>query len=126
VRSSSGGRSVTDYSYDAVGNLLKAANGEGAVSYTYDALNRLTGLVNPQGVTLNFKYDAAGRRVKKSVFKSAPVLLAETDYAYDAAGQLLGITNKAGGKVVAFNNYEYDLAGNRVLKKDQDGVTKYG
>jgi len=30
VRSPSGGRSVTDYSYDAVGNLLKAANGEGA------------------------------------------------------------------------------------------------
>jgi len=170
VRSPSGGRSVTDYSYDAVGNLLKAANGEGAVSYTYDALdrpveavqyfggkvytigyaydavgnrtamktpwggftytydalNRLTGLVNPQGVTVNFKYDAAGRRVKKSVFKAAPALLAETDYAYDAAGQLLAITNKAGGKVVAFNNYEYDLAGNRVLKKDQDGVTRYG
>ncbi|MCM2268198.1 MAG: hypothetical protein NDI60_10550 [Elusimicrobiales bacterium] len=170
VLSPSGGRAVTDYSYDAVGNLLRAANGEGAVSYTYDALdrpveavqsfggkaytigyaydavgnrtamktpwggfaytydalNRLTGLVNPQGVTVNFKYDAAGRRIKKSVFKSAPALLAETDYAYDAAGQLLGITNKAGGKVVAFNNYEYDLAGNRVLRKDQDGVTRYG
>ncbi|MCM2268200.1 MAG: hypothetical protein NDI60_10560 [Elusimicrobiales bacterium] len=170
VLSPSGGRAVTDYSYDAVGNLLRAANGEGAVSYTYDALNRvagsvqafggaahviayaydavgnrtamktpwggytytydalnrLTGLVNPQGVTVNFKYDAAGRRIKKSVFKNAPALLAETDYAYDAAGQLLAIANKAGGKVVAFNNYEYDLAGNRVLRKDQDGVTKYG
>lgn len=170
VRSPSGERAVTDYSYDAVGNLLKAANGEGAVSYTYDALDRpveatqsfggkaytigyaydavgnrtamktlwgdfsytydalnhLTGILNPQGITVNFKYDAAGRRVKKAVFKNAPSLLAETDYSYDAAGQLLSITNKAGGKVVAFNNYEYDLAGNRVVKEDQEGVTRYG
>jgi RHS repeat-associated protein len=170
ARSPSGERAVNDYSYDAVGNLLKAANGEGAVSYTYDALNRvlesrqafggaahviayaydavgnrtamktpwgdfsyaydalnrLAGILNPQGITVNFKYDAAGRRVKKAVFKNAPSLLAETDYAYDAAGQLLSITNKAGGKVVAFNNYEYDLAGNRVQKEDQEGVTRYG
>jgi len=158
LRSPSGERAVTDYSYDAVGNLLKIASGDGAVaytydaldrpvetkqtfagktyavayaydavgnrtamktpwgdfSYTYDALNRLTGLVNPQGITVGFKYDAAGRRVKKTIFKTAPSLLAETDYAYDAAGQLLSIVNKAGGRVAAFNNYEYDLAGNRV------------
>jgi len=170
VRPTSGEGAVTDYSYDAVGNLLKIASGDSAVaytydaldrpvetkqtfagktyaiayaydavgnrtamktpwgdfSYTYDALNRLTGLVNPQGITVAFKYDAAGRRVKKTIFKTAPSLLAETDYAYDAAGQLLSIVNKAGGRVAAFNNYEYDLAGNRVRIEDKSGLTKYG
>ncbi|MGD9641942.1 MAG: RHS repeat domain-containing protein [Elusimicrobiales bacterium] len=169
IQSPAGGRSITDYTYDAVGNLLSASNGASSVSfvydalnrvvetdqafggkfytigyaydaagnrvamatpwgrysYTYDALNRVTGIVNPQGITIAFGYDAVGRRTKKSVFKSVPELLAETAYTYDAAGQLLSILNKAGGKVVDFANYEYDAAGNRIKKEDLDGTTKY-
>jgi len=97
----------------------------GRYSYTYDALNRVTGIVNPQGITVSFGYDAVGRRNKKTVFKNAPEFLAETAYTYDAAGQLLNITNKAGGKVVDFTSYEYDAVGNRVKKEDGDGTTKY-
>ncbi|MGD9641940.1 MAG: RHS repeat-associated core domain-containing protein [Elusimicrobiales bacterium] len=121
-----GGKSYTiGYAYDAAGNRIAMATPWGRYSYTYDALDRVTGIVNPQGITIAFGYDAVGRRTKKSVFKSAPELLAETAYTYDAAGQLLSIVNKAGGKVVDFTNYEYDAAGNRVKKEDRDGTIKY-
>ena len=121
-----GGKSYTvGYAYDAAGNRIAMATPWGRYSYTYDALNRVTGIVNPQGITIAFGYDAVGRRTKKTVFKNAPELLAETAYTYDAAGQLLSIVNKAGGKVVDFTNYEYDAAGNRVKKEDRDGVIKY-
>lgn len=113
------------YAYDAVGNRTGMTTPWGKYSYTYDALNRQTGVVNPQGISINFSYDAVGRRTKKSIFKSTPEILAETSYGYDAAGQLLNITNKAGGKVVSFTNYEYDAVGNRVKKENQDGTTKY-
>ena len=169
IQTPAGVHAVTDYTYDAVGNLLSASNGESTVSfvydalnravettqafagnsysisyaydavgnrtsmttpwgkysYTYDALNRVTGIVNPQGINVSFGYDAIGRRTSKKMFKTTPELLAETAYTYDAAGQLLSIVNKAGGKVVAFANYEYDAAGNRVKKEDQDGTIKY-
>jgi YD repeat-containing protein len=65
VRSPSGGRAVTDYTYDAVGNLLKAANGEGAVSYTYDALDRPVEAAQSfggQAYTIGYAYDAVGNR----------------------------------------------------------------
>ena len=169
IRTPAGEHSITDYAYDAVGNLLSASNASSSVnfvydalnravettqafdgkshtigyafdavgnrtamttpwgeySYTYDALNRVISIVSPQGIVVSFSYDAVGRRTKKAVFKSTPEILAETSYAYDAAGQLLSIVNKAGGKVVAFANYKYDAAGSRIQKEDQDGTTKY-
>ena len=169
IQTPAGERSVTDHTYDAVGNLLSASNASSSVSfvydalnravettqtfagksytisytfdavgnrtsmttpwgkyaYTYDALNRQTGIVNPQGINVSFGYDAVGRRTSKKIFKTTPELLAETSYSYDTAGQLLNITNKAGGKVVAFANYQYNAAGNRVKKEDRDGTTQY-
>ncbi|MGD9642100.1 MAG: RHS repeat domain-containing protein [Elusimicrobiales bacterium] len=113
------------YAYDAVGNRASMATPWGKYNYTYDALNRQTGIVTPQGITVTFSYDAVGRRTKKSIFKNSPEVLAETTYSYDAAGQLLSIVSKAGGKVVAFAKYEYDVAGNRIKKEDQDGTIKY-
>jgi RHS repeat-associated protein len=122
-----GGKAYTiNYAYDAVGNRTSMTTPWGQYSYTYDALNRLADIINPQGITVAFNYDAMGRRTSKKIFKATPELLSETAYTYDAAGQLLSITNKAGAKVVAFDNYQYDANGNRVLKEDQDGTTKYG
>ncbi|OIO02707.1 MAG: hypothetical protein AUJ51_05850 [Elusimicrobia bacterium CG1_02_56_21] len=122
-----GGRSYTiTYAYDAVGNRTSMTTPWGKYDYTYDALNRLTTIIDPQNITISFSYDAVGRRTSKKIFKTAPELLAETSYSYDPAGQLLNITNKAGGKVVDFNNYDYDAAGNRTRIEDQVGVWTYG
>ncbi len=116
------------YTYDVVGNRTSMGTPWGKYSYTYDALNRVSSITNPQGIQINFKYNAVGRRIQKTIFaatlNSMPV--AETSYSYDVAGQLLNITNKAGGKVVAFDNYTYDELGNRVRIEDQNGVKVYG
>jgi len=121
-----GGRSYAiAYAYDAVGNRTAMSTPWGKYSYTYDLLNRLAGIVNPQGINVTFGYDAVGRRTSKKIFKTTPEVIAEADYTYDAAGELLSITNKAGGKTIAFDKYQYDAAGNRVLKEDQNGATKY-
>ncbi len=128
TRQSFAGKTYTiSYAYDAVGNRTMMATPWGKYSYTYDVLNRVNAITNPQGIQINFKYDAAGRRTGKTVFAAArnTAPLAETAYSYDAAGQLLSITNKAGGKVVAFDNYTYDALGNRVRIEDQDGVKDY-
>ncbi|KAF0125552.1 MAG: YD repeat-containing protein [Elusimicrobia bacterium] len=113
------------YSYDVVGNRTAMTTPWGKYNYTYDALNRLTSIVNPQGITVTLAYDAVGRRTKKTIFKTVSGTLAETDYIYDKAGQLLNITNKAGGQVISFARYEYDAAGNRVSREDRDGRTTY-
>src|SRR5439155_25620472 len=46
---SSGGSTVDtlSYTYDAVGNLLNAANGNGAYTLTYDAVDRATVVQEP-------------------------------------------------------------------------------
>lgn len=116
------------YTYDVVGNRTSMGTPWGKYSYTYDALNRVSAIVNPQGIQINFKYDAVGRRIQKTIFASTlnSLPVAETSYSYDTAGQLLNITNKAGGKVVSFDNYTYDELGNRVRIEDQNGVKVYG
>jgi YD repeat-containing protein len=120
-----GGNYTISYAYDAVGNRTGMTTPWGEYAYTYDALNRLTSIVNPQGINVNFAYDAVGRRTKKTIFKARPEALAETDYTYDKAGQLLSIVNKAGGEIVSFARYEYDAAGNRIAREDRDGRTTY-
>ena len=115
------------YTYDASGNRTGMGTPWGAYSYTYDALNRVTDIVNPQGTRINFKYDAAGRRQAKSIYRAgAAVPLNATAYAYDAAGQVTGIVSRAGGVEVAFASYTYNAGGNRVLMTDHDGRHLYG
>jgi RHS repeat-associated protein len=120
-----GGTYTITYAYDAVGNRTGMTTPWGEYTYTYDALNRMTSILNPQGITAAFKYDAVGRRTRKTIFKALPETLAGTDYTYDKAGQLLSIVNKAGGKVISFARYEYDAAGNRISREDRDGRTTY-
>ena len=114
-----------NYGYDAVGNKTSMQTPWGRYSYTYDVLNRAASIVNPQGISVSFKYDAVGRRIEKTIFKSTPEVLVRTSYSYDAASQLLNITNKTGGKVVAFARYTYDEAGNRTIMEDHNGVHTY-
>ena len=69
--------SETPYSYDRNGNLTD----DGTYLYYYDCENRLTD-VNDQSdnPVVSYRYDFAGRRVKKTVYGSPGVV---TKYAYD-------------------------------------------
>ncbi len=109
---------VVDYSYDPVGNLLKAQAGGGnepisVTSYEYDALNRITAIISPAGGRTTYAYDrktgkissitdAAGN-IRTFRYNRAGELTGETDirgnmtsYEYNALGQLLSVTDGVG------------------------------
>jgi RHS repeat-associated protein len=122
------------YTYDPNGNQLTATDNSGTYTNVYDAQNRLTSQTNPSELTLTYSYDAAGRMTQRAdslggvlnyVYNNADRLTSEqfsgtgqtplrTDFAYDNAGRLTGLTrysNLAGSIVVATTAYVYDVAG---------------
>jgi RHS repeat-associated protein len=64
----------TDYSYDALGNLLTVNQKGGSSSsvnwrtrnFTYDSLSRLTSAVNPESGTVSYTYDNDGNLATKT------------------------------------------------------------
>jgi RHS repeat-associated protein len=113
---------VLSQAFDANGNRTSLTTPWGQFSYSYDALNRITAITNPFGQTVSFTYDAQGRRTKRSLPNGT-----ETVYAYDAAGQILQIVHRrtVDATAVAFNEYSYDLAGNRAQMVDLNGIHGY-
>ncbi|POA18278.1 RHS repeat domain-containing protein, partial [Pseudomonas sp. FW305-3-2-15-E-TSA4] len=58
------------YDYDAFGNLIRERRGRDqqlVTEYRYDCQHRLIGLTRADGQTATYKYDAFGRRIRKTV-----------------------------------------------------------
>ncbi|WP_222833344.1 RHS repeat protein [Pseudomonas sp. SC3(2021)] len=58
------------YDYDAFGNLIRERRGRDqqlVTEYRYDSQHRLIGLTRPDGKTASYRYDAFGRRIRKTV-----------------------------------------------------------
>ncbi|RON25491.1 RHS repeat-associated core domain-containing protein [Pseudomonas lini] len=58
------------YDYDAFGNLIRERRGTGqklVTEYRYDCQHRLVGVTTPDGRSSNYRYDAFGRRIAKTV-----------------------------------------------------------
>ncbi|RON57282.1 RHS repeat-associated core domain-containing protein [Pseudomonas frederiksbergensis] len=58
------------YDYDAFGNLIRERRGTGqklVTQYRYDCQHRLVGVTTPDGRCANYRYDAFGRRIAKTV-----------------------------------------------------------
>jgi RHS repeat-associated protein len=106
------------YTYDANGNRTGMTTPWGTFRYAYDALNRVTNVTNPFGQTAAFGYDASGRRTSMTYPNGI-----RTTYAYDAAGQLkhMAAQNTATKSTVAFDDYTFDAAGDRVGITDASG-----
>jgi RHS repeat-associated protein len=81
----------TDYTYDAVGNLLsvkqKGRDSNSANwrlrSFLYDSLAKLTSATNPESGTITYNYDANGNIVTKTA--PGPT---QINYTYDALNRL--------------------------------------
>jgi RHS repeat-associated protein len=56
----------SSFSYDASGNLISKSDAAGNWIYTWDYENRLKQAALSGGVTVNYTYDALGRRVQRS------------------------------------------------------------
>jgi RHS repeat-associated protein len=83
-------------------------SGQSTVRYTYDDANRLT-QITQAGATATFAYDSADRRTSVTLPNGV-----STEYTYDAAGQLTGLTYKLGGVVIGNLTYTYDSNGRRL------------
>ncbi|CAN7219228.1 MULTISPECIES: RHS repeat-associated core domain-containing protein [unclassified Pseudomonas] len=58
------------YDYDAFGNLIRERRGTAqklVTEYRYDCQHRLIGVTTPDGRCSNYRYDAFGRRIAKTV-----------------------------------------------------------
>jgi RHS repeat-associated protein len=99
------------YAYDAVGRRSWMIEPDGGrFTYTHGAAGRLAFLLNPQGQRTSFTVDALGRETRKELANGCV-----TTQVYDSAGRLTGVTNrKSTGDTISGFAYAYDKAGNRI------------
>jgi RHS repeat-associated protein len=68
------------YGYDANGNLTSKTDATGSWTYAWDYENRLKQAVQNGGVTVNYSYDALGRRIQRNDSNGATI-----KFVYDGA-----------------------------------------
>jgi len=110
------------YEYDPIGNRVKMTTPEGkTISYSYDSLNRITSIIDIYGNSTTYTYDTLGRRIN-SVLPNKTV----TSYNYDSVSNLINLVNKTqDGSAITSYTYQYDNAGNRLVKLEPNIKTSY-
>ncbi|MCL4207913.1 MAG: hypothetical protein KJ000_35960, partial [Pirellulaceae bacterium] len=127
--------------YDAAGNRTSLSatidtTADFVNQYTYDALHRMT-RIEQAGVTggnavaekrIDLSYDAASQyqTITRYADLAATKLVATSDYAFDAAGRLTGLSHAQGTTPLAGYTWTYD-AGNRITEFTSllDGTADY-
>ena len=106
---------TTQFTYDAKGNLAKAAPPApmGATTYRYDDLGRPVEVTDGRGRTLTYTYDDRDR-----VTKVTDGVYDTVTYTYDADGNLASRTDATGTVV-----WTYDALGRETVRTLQDGST---
>ncbi|WP_019680070.1 VWA domain-containing protein [Ruminococcus flavefaciens] len=109
------GDEVTEYTYayDSVSNRIMKTRNSAETTYTYNALNQLT---SENGTS--YQYDNAGNLI--SVTSDTKSVL----YAYNAENKMIRATVQEGNSI-SVEEYEYDYAGNRTVKKSENDYTYY-
>lgn len=110
------------YAYDPAGRRVSMeAYGKGIFTYAYDAAGRQTQVLTPQLQSTSIGYGAVGR-VTARQFASG----AMTTQTYDAAGNVLGITNDSPASLVSRFAYSYDKANHRLTRPRTTGRSRPG
>src|SRR2546425_5732719 len=109
------GQTMVSYAYDNADRLASITQGSSVVGFTYDNADRRTLLTLPNGVATEYAYDAASR-VTGLTYKNGPNTLGTLTYAYDASSQRhrVGGTWTRTGLPQAVASATYD-AGNHQL-----------
>jgi RHS repeat-associated protein len=77
---------TASYSYDNNGNLISKADASGTTNYTFNEENQLTQVTLPSGLTVNYKYDALGRRIQRTTTAAS-----NERYVYDNSDILIDL-----------------------------------
>ncbi len=129
---------ITSYTYDALNRraqTIEAVNTPSGMPLLghaspvtatfYDAVGNVVGVVNPRGVGASYVYDALNRRTQATEAATAPGglpalghLSPVTATAYDAADNVLSVTNPRG----VTTSYAYDALNRRVLTVEAFGA----
>jgi len=110
------------FGYDLCDNKISETDPRGLITrYEYDAANRVTNKVAGAGlscaVVSSTVYDAFGHAVISRVGGISNATFAVTRRAFDAAGNLLSITDARG----AVTGYAYDVMDRRTEERDAGG-----
>ena len=108
------------FGYTPTGQRANAYDARGATEYAYDTRDRLVHKSDPDGLTIEYTYDAAGNLVSR-VSPSQSLV-----YSYDARNRLETVTRTIDGAPPQVTRYAYDAAGNRREMQGADGTrTEY-
>ncbi len=105
------------YTYDSVGNLTRAADGQSDYSISRDPLSRISQIASVAidgrpGLVLSYEYDAAGNVVRRS--DQAGVTVSSV---YDARNQLVSSRWSGGETDPIRAEYSWDARGGRMLTR---------
>jgi RHS repeat-associated protein len=103
------------FTYNPTGTRLKMVDASGTTNYAYDTRDRLLTKATPAG-TLTYTYDPAGN---VATIRSSNTNGTSVDYAWDAANQLVSVTdNRAGGVTTS----AYTATGRPITLTQPSGV----
>ncbi|KHK54123.1 type IV secretion protein Rhs [Ralstonia sp. A12] len=93
VTPANGAAQTTNYSYDAVGQLIKVAPPDGSgVSFGYDGAHRMTGATDSLGNSITFTLDAMGNRTQDQSKDPSGNLTRQITRVFDSMNRPLKIT----------------------------------
>jgi len=132
-----GGKTIS-YTYDANNRMSAVSDGTRTTSYSYDPADNLLSISYPNGGSVRYSYDDAGRITQVTNFFAGSTMATSTPissfmYVLDNVGNRTRITDGS-GKVTALSydplyrvtrttvaskatSYTYDAAGNRLTMK---------
>lgn len=88
VRQTNGENEVEEFYYDSFGNLVRSVDGEGHATYrSYDAEGNLAVLVDPVGNRTFFEYDNLGRTTRETIYDDQGARQTRS-FRYNDRGQL--------------------------------------
>ncbi len=107
--------SVTNYTYDNVGQLIEITQPNGVVlTYTYDAARRLTQISNSVGESINYTLDNAGNRTSETIQTSTGTITYTVNRAFDELSRVMDII----GAENQITHFDYDVNDNNTAVTD--------